>query len=110
MESQNWFHSTIYDSNSSVVPSLSAVEDHSNPMYFITKTKIVPEPTLKCQSVRGTPCPEGKTSYWRSFGIGVRDGGCGEPKKICGATIMPTKFPPHYVIEPVHDKELIKFF
>jgi len=106
----SWYDSTTYDSHSSIPPALTAAEDHSNPLYFINHTKIVPEPTIKCQYVRGTPCPEGKTSYWRSFGIGVRDGGCGEQKKICGKDIMPTKTPPHWVVEPLRDKELMKFF
>jgi hypothetical protein len=110
MDAHSWYNSTTYESKSSIAPSLTMAEDHSNPMFYITKTKFVPEPTIKCQYVRGTPCPEGKTSYWRSFGIDVKEGGCGEPKKICGSKPMPTKSPPHYVIEPVRDKELMKFF
>ena len=78
-------------------------------MYHILHTKYVDPPVTHCHSVKGTPCPVGKTSYWRNFAVDLKEGGCGEPKKICGTTQWPEIGPPRYVVEPASRDELLKF-
>jgi len=101
---------TDYVSQALIQPNLKSDEPHSNPTYYISNTQVATKPVMKCQYVRGFPCPANKTSYWRSFAMNVKDGGCGEPKRICGASRMPSYGPPHYTVEPLLDPKLMKFF
>ena len=98
-----------YSSVSSVSPLLTETQEHPNPSYHITHVDNVLPPTIQCKAVRGLPCPPMKTSYWRSFAVDLKDGGCGEPKRICGASDMPSLGPPRYAVEPVNVRDLIKF-
>jgi hypothetical protein len=76
--------------------------------YLITHTNWVDHPGVSCKFLKTAPCPAGKTSYWRSFATDLKDGGCGQPKKICGARNF--ERPPHFVVEPANRSDLIKFF
>ena len=87
---------------------------HSVPegsIYRLTHSNIIQPPIAECRNpVQGIPCPDHKTSYWRSFATNIQNGGCGSPKKICGGAI-PKPGPPHFVIQPVTSKDaLLKFF
>ena len=77
--------------------------------YTITHTKWFDPPVTNCKYIKSIPCPTGKTSYWRGFATDLKDGGCGEPKKICGASNFPKLGPPRYIVEPATKAELIKF-
>ena len=77
--------------------------------YTITQTKYFNPPVTNCKYIKSLPCPTGKTSYWRSFATNLKDGGCGEPKKICGASDLPKLGPPRFVVEPATRNDLIKF-
>jgi len=79
------------------------------PFFHFSHMKNLPPPVIKCHATRATTCPAGKTSYWRSFGVNTRPGGCGNPKALCGAEKWPSVGPPHYVVEPATRAELIKF-
>ncbi len=77
--------------------------------YNISHTKWFKPPVVDCKYIKSIPCPTGKTSYWRGFATDLKDGGCGEPKKLCGASALPKLGPPRYVVEPATRSELIKF-
>ena len=77
--------------------------------YTFSHTKWFDPPVSSCKYIKSIPCPTGKTSYWRGFATDLRDGGCGEPKKICGASNFPKLGPPRFVVEPVSKADLIKF-
>ena len=85
------------------------IMEGDSPIYHIVSTKTLPPPVVTCHNLPGTPCPEGKTSYWRNFAMNLRTGGCGDAKKVCGTEPWPTVGPPHYVLQPASKEELIKF-
>ena len=85
------------------------ITNDAHAMYNITHTKILPPPVMHCKALKGVPCEAGKTSYWRSFALNMENGGCGETKKICGATPFPSPNSPYYVMEPAHRDDIIKF-
>ena len=87
----------------------SVLTSWSDPGHFsITHTNWLDPPAVTCKYLKSLPCPTGKTSYWRSFATDLKDGGCGDPKKLCGASDF--KRPPYYVVEPAPRSDLIKFF
>ena len=83
--------------------------DNEPGQYSITHTKWWDPPVANCKYIKSMPCPADKTSYWRGFATDLKRGGCGEPKKLCGASALPKVGPPHYVVEPAAKTDLINF-
>ena len=102
------FDSDPFYSPATAYDTVISSQNHPN-HYTFTHTKWFNPPVTNCKYVKSIPCPNGKTSYWRGFATDLKEGGCGEPKKICGASKFPKLGPPRYVVEPATKADLIKF-
>ena len=101
-DANNYFPPVKYD----VAVSSTTEPGH----YNITHTDWRDDPAMHCKYLKGLPCPASKSSYWRSFATDLNNGGCGEPKRVCGASPFPKMGMPHYQVQPAAKSDLIKFF